>query len=396
MAWKRRTRNKSPVGFLVSDEAYNMLTVPGYTRLDQCPEIMTAVRRIAELLGSLTIHLMCNTEKGDDRITNELSRLIDINPMPTMTRATWIQAIVNNLLLHGEGNSVVLPHTKDGYLEKLEPISASRVVFEPQGYDDYFVYIDGIRYAPADVLHFTYNPDSTYMWKGRGVTVSLRDIAKNLQQAQATKNAFMSSKWKPSLIVKIDAMTGELSDKKSRQKIIDSYLHPQEDGAPWIIPAEQFQVEQIKPLSLADLAINEAVQLDKRTVASVFGVPPFLLGVEKFNRLEWNSFVQNTIRPLAISLQQEMTKKLILLPKWYLKFNVLSLMDWDLQTIYTVFGGLSDKGIVSGNEVRDRIGMSPREGLDDLNRLENYIPVEMSGKQKKLIQDDKKGDKEDE
>ena len=88
----------------------------------------------------------------------------------------------------------------------------------------------------------------------------------------------------------------------------------------------------------------------------------------------------------AISIQQEMTKKLIISPKMYLRFNVLSLMDWDIETIYKVFGGLSDKGIVTGNEVRDRIGMNWLEGLDELRILENYIPSDMIGAQKKLVQ----------
>ncbi|MBR3321520.1 MAG: phage portal protein [Exiguobacterium sp.] len=93
------------------------------------------------------------------------------------------------------------------------------------------------------------------------------------------------------------------------------------------------------------------------------------------------------MKPLAIAIQQEMTKKLIISEKMYLRFNVLSLMDWDIQTIYSVFGGLRDKGIVSGNEVRDRLGMSHREGLDDLVILENYIPADKVGQQKKLIEE---------
>ncbi|MGF2525889.1 phage portal protein, partial [Ralstonia pseudosolanacearum] len=120
--------------------------------------------------------------------------------------------------------------------------------------------------------------------------------------------------------------------------------------------------------------------------ASILGIPAFVLGVGDYNKDAWNNFVQNTIRPIAIGIQQELTKKLILSPKWYVKFNVLSLMDWDLNTIYQVFGGLSDKGIVTGNEVRDRIGMSPLDGLDELRILENYIPSDMIGNQKKLIQ----------
>lgn len=377
------TRN---IGYLVTPDAHDTLCVDGYTTLDRNPEIMTACRRIAELIGSLTIHLMANTDRGDIRITNELSRMIDITPMPTMTRSHWMQSIIMNMLLYGEGNAIVIPHTWEGRLQSLEPISASRVSFLPDGYRDYKVQIDGRSRDPGSLLHFVYNPDELYLWRGKGFTVSLIDIAKNLKQAQKTENAFMSSEWKPSIIVKVDALTDEFSSPEGRQKLLDSYVKPSREGEPWMIPAEQFSVEQIRPLTLADLAINDTVELDKRTVAAVVGVPPFLLGIGEYNKNAWNSFIQNTIRPIAISIQQELTRKLILSPKWYLKFNVLSLMDWDLDVIYRVFGGLSDRGIVSGNEVRDRIGMSPLDGLDELKVLENFLPIDRLGDQKKLIQ----------
>jgi HK97 family phage portal protein len=394
---KKNTRNnpgkevrqvRGPIAYLLDQ---GDICVEGYTRLDRNPEVMTACRRIAELIGSLTIHLMANTDHGDVRIVNELSRIIDINPMPTMTRSHWMQSIVMNLLLYGEGNSVVVPHTWDGFLRSLEPISASRVSFMPDALRpnrDYKILIDGQNRDPESVLHFVYNPDPLYLWKGQGVTVSLAEVAKNLKQAQKTENAFMASEWKPSIIVKVDALTEEFASPIGRQKLLESYVKPARSGEPWLIPAEQFQVEQVRPLSLKDLAISETVTLDKKTVAAVLGVPPFLLGVGEYNSGAWNSFVQNTIRPLAIGIQQELTKKLILSPKWYLKFNVLSLMDWDLDTLYQVFGGLADRGIVTGNEVRDRIGMGPVEGLDELKVLENFIPADMIGQQKKLLKDE--------
>lgn len=381
-----KKRSHGNIG-IVLDAEHDSLCVPGYTSLDHNPEVMTACRRIAEIIGSMTIHLMANTENGDIRIVNELSKMIDITPMKNMTRSTWIEGIVMTMLLYGKGNAIVVPRTRAGYLKELRPISAGRVSFNAIGYDDYTVMVDGKSYRPDDVLHFVYNPDKTYLWKGQGVTISLRDIADNLKQAEATKKGFLESKWKPSVIIKVDAMTEAFASKEGRNKILEEYIEMDGAGKPFIIPNEQIEIETIKPLSLADLAISDTVEVDKRTVAAVLGVPPFLVGVGEYSAAAWNAFVQNTIRPIVLGIAQEMTKKLILSPEWYLRFNVQSLMDWDLKTISDVFGGLSDRGFITGNEVRDRIGMNPVDGLDEFRVLENYIPFDMAGLQKKLVQD---------
>lgn len=374
--------------WIVSADAYDTLCVQCYTDLAHCPEVVTAARTIADLVASMTIHIMANTESGDKRIINELSRTIDINPMPNMTRFTWIEAIMMNLLLYGKGNSIVQPHTHDGFLESLEPIAADRVDFKPIGRRDYRVLIDGREKRPEGLLHFVLNPDRYYPWKGSGLTVSLKDVADTLKQARATEKGFMESKWKPSLIVKVDGLTDEFASPEGRERLLDSYVKSGSAGEPWIIPADQFQVEQVKPLTLADLAISDTVEIDKRAVASIFRIPPFVLGVGDYDQKAWNNFVQNTIRPYALILQQEMTKKLIISPRWYIRFNVLSLMDYDLQTTSAVYAAMADRGFVTGNEVRDRLGIEPKEGLDELRVLENYIPNDMSGLQKKLIQGD--------
>ena len=394
MSRKKKVKQETPVqkrsvGYVLGAD-FNNLCCTEYTSLDRCPEIMTACRVIAELIGSMTIYLMANTANGDIRIKNELSRKIDIDPIDTMVRAEWMDAIIMNLLLYGKGNSIVVPHTWDGLIRSLEPISASRVSFMPVGnsYREYRIMIDGRPHDPANVLHFVLNPDEYYLWKGKGLYITLRDLAKNLKQASETERGFMESKWKPSIIVKVDAMIDEFSTPEGRQKILDDYVKAASVGEPWLIPGEQFQVEQVRPLSLADLAIADTVEMDKRAVAAIIGVPPFMLGVGEYNQKQWNNFIQTKIRPMCMKIAQELTKKLILNEKWYFKFNTLSLMDWDVTSISQVFGVLYDRGIVTGNEVRDRIGLDPKEDLDQLLVLENYIPVDKAADQLKLAQGD--------
>lgn len=177
------------VKWLDSKEWQEVISSGGYTSLDKCPEIVTGCRRIADLISSMTLYLMANTAKGDKRVINELSRKVDITPYKDMTRRTWMSAIVMNMLLYGKGNSFVLPHTSNGYLEDLEPIEADRAKLYKVG-NYYEVCIDGVNYKPSDLLHFVYGIDKEYLWKGTGITTTIKDVANNLKQATATETAF--------------------------------------------------------------------------------------------------------------------------------------------------------------------------------------------------------------
>ena len=358
----------------------------GYTSLDHDPTILTACQVVASLVGLISWHIMENTDGGDRRIRNELSRKIDIEPNSFMTRADFFEAIAMNMLLYGNGNAVVRPHTENGYLRDLEVVPMDRVTFvpdDPFGYG-YWIYIDGIRYDPKDLLHFRLHPDKNHPWKGTGIKVAIKDVANNLKQASHTEKSFMSSDYKPPLIVKVQAMGEEFQSPEGRENIANDYLKTQKAGEPWIIPADQMEVQSVKPLTLQDLAISDTVKMNKETAAAIVGVPSFLVGVGEFKKDEYNNFIQTTVRQIVEKIQQTMTKGLILSPNWYIKGNIWALLDWDLQQITSVFTAMGDRGWVTGNEARDRINLEPKEGLDELKVLENYIPADMSGNQSKL------------
>lgn len=380
-----RGQKRGAAAWLCSSEAYDTLTCQGYVSLANNPEIAAGVDTIARLVGSMTIHLMECRDGGAVRIQNELSRKIDINPNQYMTRAAFIHWIVRTMYLEGNGNAVVWPKTRRGIIQDLTPVPPSFVSFIPDGWG-YRVVIAGQEYRPDKVLHFALNPDSLYSWLGTGYRVSLADVANNLKQAAATQKGFMASKWKPSLIVKVDALTDEFSSPEGRQRLLEQYAMSGQAGEPWMIPAEQFSVEQVKPLTLSDLALDAMVTLDKRTVAAVLGIPAFVLGVGEFNRDAWNNFINTTIMPLARGIEQELTKKLLLSPEWFFRFNNWSLFSYSITELVSAGAEMVDRMALRRNEWRGWLNLPPDPEMDELLALENYLPADRLGDQGKLVQ----------
>ena len=375
----------APIGgkMLCSLDAFDTLCCNGYVRLSDNPEVLAAVNKICDLISSMTIYEMENTDSGDIRIRDGLARLVDISPSRYMTRKTFVSNIVKALLLGGDGNCVVIPKTNGGYIDSLDFVPPSQVGFIPEGIG-YKILVNGIVTDPDNVLHFVINPNTEQPWRGTGYRAALKDIANNLKQATATQKGFMESKWKPSVIVKVDGLVDEFSTKEGRKTLLSDYMETSEAGEPWVIPADQFDVQVVKPLSLTDIALSDSVKLDKGTVASILGVPPFVVGVGEYKEGEWNNFINSRIRLICNAIEQELTRKLLYSPTRYFKFNVRSLYSYDIKVLSEVGANMYTRGIMSGNEVRDWLALSPKDGLDDLVILENYIPQGMIGDQKKL------------
>lgn len=370
--------------WLTDAQGFRDLSCQGYTSLADSPEVSTAVNTIARLIGAMTIHEMENTPRGDVRIRNRISELVDIEPNRYMTRSNFIQWVVRTMFLQGRGNAVVFPRTERGELRELIPIPAAYAAFVPAGLWDYRIMINGMEFRPDDLLHFAANPGSFYPWLGTGYTVTLIDVANNLKQASHTEKGFMSSKWKPSIIVKVDAFDEELSKPEGRQKILDSYVRSGEAGEPWLVPAEQFDVKEIRPLTLSDLALADFVKLDKQTVATILGVPPFVLGVGEFKRDEWNNFISTTIMPIAQIIEQELTRKLLPQGDRFFRFNARSLHNYSMDEMVKAGAEMVDRMAMRRNEWRDWMGLEPDPDMDELLALENYIPADRLGDQKKL------------
>lgn len=356
----------------------------GYETLDQNGDVRLAVHIIADLVSNMTIKIMHNGEHGDDRIKDGLSQKLDIYPNSHMTRKALIYNIVRELCL--TGNAVVYPTVEGDFIKELIPIESSRVSYTLTGYKTYTINIDGRVYDPSELLHFVFNPSRLNPFVGEGVAPQLRRAIKDQAQAQATASAFLRNKWKPSLIISTQSDSEELEEKEKRKKLLESYTSTTEIGEPWLIPAGEIDVKTVSPLSLKDLAVNESIELNKKMIAAAFGMPAFMLGIGEYKADAYNNFIATKILSFAKILEQELTRKLIAAPDRYVEFNARTLMQYSLTEKIAYIDRMIALGLMSRNEARNELGLSPAEsdGMNDYQALENYIPVDRLGDQKKL------------
>ncbi|MFW5669182.1 MAG: phage portal protein [Acetivibrio ethanolgignens] len=373
---------RSCSAFYISDSGSDFIPI-GYTRLSKQQDVQKCLFKIADLVSNMTIMLMENGTDGDIRIKDELARKVDVYPNKNITRKTFITKIVMDMLNYG--NSVVIPRYSGEYLVEMSILPGNSISLIPCE-DGYMIQSGGTTLYPDEVLHFPYFPDENYPWRGLGITPLVKDTVKTLLQENATKKGFLQSKWKPSLIISISADTEELQDPELRKKILGSYTDTTEEGEPWLIPAGEIDIKTVQPLTLNDLAIQDGISLDLKSLAAGIGVPGFMVGIGNFNKDEYNNFIATTIMSIATIIQQELTKKLLYSPIRYFKFNPKSLMQYTLSEKMGFVKEMVSGGMLNRNEGRSEFDYSPvnNPGMNDYVVLENYVPVEKVGDQKKL------------
>jgi len=380
----KRNKESRPIMVGGGDVGWASLCGDEYKPLNKQAEVVKIVRIIADTVSNIPIMLLQSTEEqGKERVENGLSRKIDIEPHKDLTRKQFIFKIVEQMIL--TGNSIVVPeyskNENDGYIQNLNILNDGNVRIDGKN----IIYKNRV-YKNDKVLNFILYPGDDNYLKGKGYVDEIKDIAMSLKTANDTKNSFLNNKYKPSVVISLAGDSEELQDEETRNKILNSYIGNSKAGVPWLIPADEMDVKTIMPLTLKDLAIIDGIKLDITRLASVLGVPKYMLGIGEFNKDEYNNFINTTILNITTIIEQELTKQLLYSNDLYFKFNIKKIMHHSLADKIAMSTELTSAGMLTRNEGRAMFDYSPikGEGMDEIVVLENYIPISKSGKQGKL------------
>lgn len=187
--FNKKKRSKNTAFMVVNNQQWQDMICNGYTSLENNPEVITAIEQIAQLIASMTIYLMENTDRGDLRIKNELSRVIDITPNDYQNRTNFIFWITKTMLL--KAMPLLFRKPRRGYLKSLDPVRPESVSIDSNlSGDGYNIQINGVTYDPKELLHFALNPGANEPYRGMGYSVALKNVINNLARRKRQSTAF--------------------------------------------------------------------------------------------------------------------------------------------------------------------------------------------------------------
>ncbi len=140
-----------------------------------------------------------------------------------------------------------------------------------------------------------------------------------------------------------------------------------------------------QPISVnsSDAQLLETRQFEVVEIARWFNISPILLydltnnsySSSEASNLE---FIQNTLMPIVDKIQQEIYKKIFRRSeknRYEVRFDVEALLKGDLQTTASYYSQLFNMGVMSSNDIRKKLNMSPVEGGDVYFRQANTVEL---------------------
>jgi HK97 family phage portal protein len=340
--------------------------------LNNIPEVRTAINFIAEKVGSVPFyHARADYDGNSVLINDRLQYVLSVRTNPYQSPQVFWTYAITRLLLHN--NVFVLPDWRDdGQLQSLYvlPFTQYQLGQSADGkLTIKFPYAGNYEFFYGDIIHLQRFPTQTG-GATKQATGGYVQIVNTLQE-QAVKDSENSQRIAALLQVKTQLKGSDM--KKKLDEFKDLFLTAENTTGFGMIGAE-YDVHNL------DLKLSP---LNKDVLEAIVGYLYIYFGASKeiitntANELQYEQFIDNTIKPIVFQIEEELTYKLFSNSEIYHNNKVLAeLIDLEISTLSaktTFFKEMLFGGVMNRNEIRKRIGLpkGPKE-LDDFMESKNF------------------------
>lgn len=344
--------------------------------------VYACVNLIAGTIASTPLPVYQRTAAGRERVDHPVWWMLNEQPTPAMTAASFWEFMIASMLLKGDGIAEIQRVSRGSTaIKAIVPLEREEVVIS-EGVEGRLVYAyreDGKTRGilQEDILHFPgYGFDGL---QGESVIkYAARQAVGTALAADKFSGGFFSRGAAPSVAIEYPAGVAPKPEQADflRKQFDEKYSGVDNSHRPLVL-VNGGKVSQVS-LNPADSQLLQTRQWQVIDIARAFGVPPILIG-EAEKTSSWGSgvaeilraFLTFTLNPRLVMIEQELNRKLWpTRERYFMEFNRAGWLEGDnaAQADYfqRALGGPGAQGWMTINEVRRLKNLPPVAGGDEL------------------------------
>lgn len=359
-------RNNAPVPELPREDSATSLIFGGY-RLADDPVTLSAFYAALELISNSVAQLPILVKRDNEVDSNHPINLLFKGGL--ISKYNLIKQLISDVILHGNAYCYI-KRANDGTPIQLIYCEHGTVTIKYNQRTQELLYqipfIKRGSIEPINVIHLF--KDSKNGIEGRGLITYANQVVK-LSQAtdKAARNYYASG------CALQGALTIKGARKGAKEQARQAFANTHGDkGSGLVILDDDMSYQQLSS-NANDSQMLEARSFNVAEIARYFNINPILLGDRNgagYNSIEAANieFVTHTLIPYVAMMQDEFTRKLVKPSEKGITVDVDEtwLMKGDMKTTAEYLSKLTSGGIMTTNEARKVIGLSPVEGGDEI------------------------------
>lgn len=314
---------------------------------------------------------------------SEINYLLNIRPNLELSAFEFKKILIWNIFLYGYAAILIIKDKKTSQIESLIPVFSNYIKREIRnGKPIYTIDLNSTTDNSVETTKdYNLNLKDEYseneiIWLSYELIDNYRNTEfknffhKTIQKVQASDDAILNSV-KNDLGIQMSIKVKGVQDKTTKERIAESLETTIETmrrtGQAAFIHDDKWEIsstELFKPSKITDeIRKNIGVEF-----ASIFGIPPVLLGIDASNSYDKQAQIQKSyydkaLKPLLTNIVQKFSFSLFDdSTKNKISYSVLELSGLDASTKIEFISKAVNAGIMTANEGRENIGLSPNSG----------------------------------
>ncbi|MBD3838839.1 MAG: phage portal protein [Epsilonproteobacteria bacterium] len=339
--------------------------------------VMSCFKILSEAVASMPINLMVEEEKKGvlSRTVNRKHKLYEVlmlKPNPFMTRFSWIQAVMMNLVSRGNAFCQIL-YNQHGELVGFVPLVTDQMQVFTDGKGEvvyrYSHFVHGVvDLDEREVLHIV-GLSLDGLWGLSPIAYSQNSIGLSMAMEEYGSNFFKNGSNAGGVFEMPTKLSMEAFNRL-RDSLKEKYQGLTNSGKPMLLE----EGLSFKPISINnnDSQFLESRKFQKSEIASIFRIPPHLINEldnATFTNIEQQSleFATYTLTPWIERIEQALNIVIAreIGKQYKAEFNMDFLIRGDIQSRFNANGVAIRDGWMTRNEVRIKEGLNPLVGLDE-------------------------------